>query len=248
MKYTFVANWKMNMLIDQALAFCIDNKQALETISHEYNIILCPSFISLPHIANALKNSKTKIGAQDCSAHTHGAYTGEISAQSLAQVGVTYCIIGHSERRTYWGETDEIIAAKAKQLYTSQIMPIICIGETLQKYKNKQTIETLKKQLMPIISLIQTQAVSELTIAYEPVWAIGTGVTPAPDNLEKIFDWLYHHITTSISYSLSVQLLYGGSVVRTTASEFKKIKKINGFLIGGASTNFKSFASIITEP
>lgn len=247
MKYIFVANWKMNVLTHQVVDFYNNNKNVLETLAFQNTIILCPSFISIPPLANAIKNSSIHIGAQDCSAHLNGAYTGEVSAQSLAQAGVTYCIVGHSERRTYWNETDEMIAKKTEQLLSAQIIPIICIGETLQEHEQQKTKSILTKQLELIVKLAQKFSVKELIIAYEPIWAIGTGVTPSIDYLENIFNWLYTHITTQISRNTELQLLYGGSVTAASAIIFKTIKHINGFLIGGASTTVESFKSIIAD-
>jgi triosephosphate isomerase (TIM) len=248
MKYLYVANWKMNLSFDQSISFCKNNHDALQQIPNNVaEIVICPSFVAIAPIAEIFKNSPIAIGAQDCSEHSLGAYTGETSALSLAEVGVTYCIVGHSERRMYYGETTETIIKKIYLLYATNIMPIICIGETHEDFANKKTFNVLTEQLSPILAAIaqQQEKRKEIIIAYEPVWAIGTGIVPTLEQLTTVFEWITKQIALQLS-GYTIHLLYGGSVNQSNIAELKKTPPINGFLIGGASTDFEQFKKIIT--
>ncbi len=246
MRYIYVANWKMNLSFNQSITFCTDNKDALQQLTSSTDIILCPSFDAIAPISNLLKNTGIIIGAQNCSEHATGAYTGEVSAISLAEIGVTYCIVGHSERRMYYGETTEQIIKKTYLLYATNIIPIICIGETHQDFINSKTYDVLTEQLYPIVEAIkqQTEKIKKVVIAYEPIWAIGTGIIPEQQQLNDIFAWLSDFIHAQLP-DYDIQLLYGGSVNKNNIEALKKTPLINGFLIGGASTQFEEFKNII---
>src|SRR6266404_3252729 len=167
MKYLYVANWKMNLSFQQSINFCTHNSDALQKLATTADIVLCPSFDALAPITQYFKNSSIAIGAQNCSEHKSGAYTGEVSAQSLAEIGIKYCIVGHSEQRIYHHETTESITKKIELLYANNITPIICIGETQQEFENNQTLMVLTEQLKPIF--LGTNVPSNVIIAYEPV-------------------------------------------------------------------------------
>lgn len=248
MRYLYVANWKMNMSVSKSINFCSQNYDTLKQLSHAADIVLCPSFIALMPIIETVKNNTIAIGAQNCSEHSLGAYTGEVSALSLTEVGVTYCIVGHSERRLYYNETTDKIIKKIYLLYAANILPIICIGETHEDFVNKNTYTVLTEQLEPIITAIaqQQEHSKHLIIAYEPVWSIGTDIIPTPQQLTTIFTWILEQIKLHLPEH-TIQLLYGGSVSPTNISQLKTIPHINGFLIGGASTDFESLAKIITS-
>jgi triosephosphate isomerase len=249
MKYVYVANWKMYLSVDQEVNFCKKNYDALCKLQTQNNctIIICPSFVALAPLIELLQKTTISIGAQNCSDHQLGAYTGEVSAQSLAEIGATYCIVGHSEQRHYQHETDDMIAAKTVLLLQHKIMPIICIGET-KKESNlaHQTQTVLMQQLEPLFAALRksTHQNGSITIAYEPVWAIGTGIIPQHDYLEAVFEWLQKTMTTHLP-TTKVTLLYGGSVDLITIMQLKKIPTIAGFLIGKASTDFEQFTKII---
>ena len=248
MKHLYVANWKMNVSFDKSISFCKNNHDALQQISNNVaEIVICPSFVAIAPIAEIFKNSPIAIGAQDCSEHALGAYTGETSALSLAEVGVTYCIVGHSERRIYYGETTETIIKKIYLLYATNIMPIICIGETHEDFANKKTFNILTEQLNPILTAInqQQEKRKEIIIAYEPVWAIGTGITPTLEQLTTVFEWITKQTALQLS-GHTIHLLYGGSINQSNIAELKKAPPINGVFIGGASTDFEQFKKIIT--
>ena len=234
----------MNLSYHETINFCDNNKEQLELLASERTIILCPSFVALAPIAEIFKNSAVAIGAQNCSEYPSGSYTGEVSAQSLAQVGSTHCIIGHSERRMHFGETTDVIIKKMDLLCMNNITPIICIGETQEHFANQATLTVLTEQLKPILETIQHKN-KALVIAYEPVWSIGTGIVPENSYLEEVFAWLIK-LMQSHAPQYATQLLYGGSVTAKNIHQLKNIKQIDGFLIGGASTNFEEFKKIIT--
>lgn len=246
MNYLYVANWKMNMSVSKSIDFCSQNYDALEQLSRNADIVICPSLIALVPVINALNGCNIAVGAQNCSDQSTGAYTGEVSVQSLAEIGVTYCIVGHSEQRINYGETTEKIIKKTYLLYAANILPIICIGETHEDFLNKKTFNVLTEQLNPILTAIaQQQGHSKhLIIAYEPVWAIGTNIIPTPEQLAAIFTWITEQIKLHLPEH-TIQLLYGGGVSSANINQLKTIPHINGFLIGSASTNFEQFSKII---
>ena len=235
----------MNISFNESISFCENNSKDLQQLTqNNIQLIICPSFVALASITALLKNSAISIGAQNCSAYESGAYTGEVSVLSLAQIGVTHCIVGHSEQRMYHHETTEQIINKIKLLYKYNITPILCIGETKENFLNNQTFTTLTQQLEPILHAIQ-QEKHPIIIAYEPVWAIGTGIIPEPEQLTTMFAWLFNLINLSISHN-NIPLLYGGSINHQNIASLKRIPHIDGFLIGGASTNFEELKQIIT--
>lgn len=243
MKKLYIANWKMNMSYGKSLDFCHMYKNQIIALAQNATIILCPSFLALAPITEIFKNTAISIGAQNCSEYEAGSYTGEVSSQSLAEIGIRYCIVGHSERRILFGETTNAITKKTNLLFQHNIMPIICIGETKDQFENKGTCTVLNEQLKPILESIPTNTQS-IIIAYEPVWSIGTGIVPEITYLEEVFSWITkiaHHYAPHCR----VQLLYGGSVNEKNSTQLKNIPHINGFLIGGASTDFEKFSLII---
>ncbi len=252
MNYLFVANWKMNMHFSKAINFVKDNIAALRSIGegNENKLILCPSLIALSSMIAPLSKTNVGIGAQNCSQHKHGAFTGEVSAQSLAELGCQYCIIGHSERRAYFGETNEVVAEKVARLYEHNIKPIICVGETKKEFENKQVYEVLTSQLASILKVLKTtrheqiKKYEQLIIAYEPVWSIGTGIVPEYIYIEQVFIWLGEHIKKHLP-AAKPQFLYGGSVSEDNIVDLKQILYINGFLVGGASTDFQKLKKIV---
>lgn len=233
MKYLYIANWKMNLSFNQSINFCTQNGEALQQLTQHAEIVVCPSFIALKTVADIVKNKSIMIGAQNCSEYPSGAYTGEVSALSLAEAGATYCIVGHSERRIYYHETTDIIIKKINLLYHHNIVPIICIENTKEDL------------LQPIFDTIAQHNRNRVIIAYEPVGSIGTGIIPEQEHLTTVFEWLTQK-THSLLPKRHVQLLYGGSINQNNIKELKKIININGFLIGGASTSFENLKNMIT--
>jgi len=238
--FYYIANWKMYLNYKQSLNF-IDNHLAdLKKLNTDAtHIIICPSMIALAPMIQ--QSNKLNIGAQTCSEYEQGAYTGEVSATSLAQVGCTHCIVGHSERRHYFGENDnEMVTRKVQQLLNNDISPIICIGENEEEYKKGETSDILSQQLKPLLSIIK-KAQTPIFIAYEPIWAIGTGTVPDSTYIEQVFKWISKQMPQRPTFFL----IYGGSVTPETAESLKKIQLLDGFLIGGASADFQKFKNIV---
>lgn len=242
----FVANWKMNMPFKSGLSFIQDNVDLLAQLNdnHHKKIILCPSFPFLMPIKKELNQLPLFLGAQNCSEHAEGPFTGQVSAHMLAEAGCNYCIIGHSECRSMLKETNEQIAAKATQLIKAKVIPIICIGETLEQKMSQKTTEVLCNQLTPLIKELK-QHTGTIYIAYEPIWAIGTGKTPSGYELEEISAFLVNFLNQELP-NTNTTLLYGGSVNEANTQEILNIPAIGGLLIGGASLDFKNFQKIVS--
>ncbi|MCX5922926.1 MAG: triose-phosphate isomerase [Candidatus Dependentiae bacterium] len=244
----YVANWKMNMLVDQAVDFTVACKEFVEQNKDLAGAIaICPTFLHIAPVVEILEDSPIGVGAQNCSEHESGAYTGDVSALALSDIFCDYCIVGHSERRTHHNESNEVVARKVAQLLANMIFPIICIGETAEEHDLQQTQEILESQLLPIIEVLNNaeQLPGVLTIAYEPVWAIGTGKTPDSASLEKTFKWLTNYLQTQVNEKIEFCLLYGGSVDEKTAPQLAQVKGLGGFLIGNASLDFQKFKNIV---
>lgn len=236
-----VANWKMYQPYERAIAFVRDHRGQLEQLIKAPNeLIIAPSFVCLDAIRQLLKESPIKICAQDCAPFASGAYTGEVDAASLAQLNCTYAIIGHSERRELCGETDEDVATKVNLLLKNNITPIMCIGETLEDYEEGRTLEVLGFQIDHAIDILK-QAQKPYCIAYEPIWAIGTGKVPSKEDLENTFEWIFEYMSDP-----NATLLYGGSVTEKNATQILKTPHVNGLLIGGASCDFQTLKKIVS--
>ncbi len=248
MKKLFVANWKMQKSFDTSLAFAHTHTQDLKTLAQHqrHQIVLCPSFPALFSFTQFFSKTNISIGAQTVSRHNKGAYTGQVSAQSLAEVGCTYCIIGHSETRKYQHESNVDIEQKCKELLKHNITPIICVGESKEQFEQKQTFDVLREQLKLIFKAIveHNQNVGQYAIAYEPIWAIGTSIIPEVAYLEEVFAWLHKQCAQYTKAQFS--LLYGGSVNAQNAHDILNIAHVNGLLIGGASLDFDSFNAIVS--
>lgn len=233
----------MSKNFTQTTDFCTKYKATLKTLSTEPNteIVLCPSFPALFSVAEILSDTMVSVGAQTCSAYEDGAYTGQVSAKSLKEVGCDYCIIGHSEQRKYACISNDVVARQATQLFKNNIQPIICIGENQKEFDQKQGYAVLEQQLSPILDILASHK-QPFTIAYEPIWSIGTGIIPSLDYLNEIFDWL----EKTIQNIPGGRLLYGGSVHPDNAASLTTIQSLGGFLIGGASLDFQKFQKIVS--
>lgn len=241
----FIANWKMQKTVSQSIEFCTDNLDSLKQLSVDTKteIVICPTFPALYPLSEIFTNTMVHVGAQNCSPHETGAYTGQVSAQSLKEVGCGYSIIGHSEQRIHNGVTDQDVADAARNLCKNEIEPIICIGETKQEFENNTTLQALERQLDPVVSILKNNTYP-ITIAYEPIWAIGSGIIPESHSLQSIFT----HLNTLIqrTHSGPYRTIYGGSISEQTITSFKNIKSLSGFLIGGASLDFQKFEKIVS--
>jgi triosephosphate isomerase len=210
-------------------------------------VIVCPPYTSLLEAYSLLKDTKIKIGAQNMHFESSGAFTGEISASMLKSVGCEYVILGHSERRTIFGETDELINSKIKKANSSGLKPIFCVGELLEEREAGITEKVIEKQIRSGLKEISPEEMGNLIIAYEPVWAIGTGKTASPEQAEEVHKFIRGLINdkygTSVSDKIVIQ--YGGSVNNKNARELLSQKDIDGALVGGASLKADAFIEII---
>lgn len=246
--YSIVANWKMYFSFQQAIGWLQQHKIKLEDIiiEKEHTGIICPSFEVLSNAYSILKDTSIALGAQDCSSCSLGAHTGQVAAQSLAQLGCGYCIIGHSEQRANACQTNNNIAQKLEKLLENSIKPIICIGETAKEYQNKKSLSIVSEQLRFIRELLENKNFTnqKILIAYEPIWSIGTGNLPSSEHLILMLTAIKEHLSEVLSPE-SIVLLYGGSVSGAVMDMLKTIDLIDGFLIGKASTDFQELKKIV---
>lgn len=208
-------------------------------------VVVCPPFIYLPQAAELLKGSKISWGSQNICEHNEGAYTGEVSAPMLKEFGCKYAIIGHSERRTIYGEDDALIAQKFIAAVKGGVIPILCIGELLEQREAGETETVVAKQLDAVIDAAGIEAFASAVIAYEPVWAIGTGMTASPEQAQDVHAFIRQRLAKhNATVADKIQLLYGGSVKPDNAEELFAKQDIDGGLIGGASLDADSFLAI----
>ena len=239
MRKIIAGNWKMNGKLENLLEI---KKISNEFARSKIEIIICPPFTLLSAASEFSKN--VYLGAQNLHQESEGAFTGEISADMLVDLGVTYSIIGHSERRNEHNETNEIVARKVQISLEKKLQTIICIGETELQRKENSTLEILEQQLLG--SLANNINFETLIVAYEPIWAIGTGLIPEVSEISKIHDFIRMRLVKLYGSNASnIPLLYGGSVNGSNASEIFNVDNVNGALVGGASLSFEKFAPII---
>jgi triosephosphate isomerase len=248
-EYLVIANWKMYLPFNEAIEYATSNYDELVKLAtkSKQKVVLCPSLESLYPLIEIFKSTPITIGAQNCSSHTNGSFTGQTSAKSLLELGCSHAIIGHSEARRECDETDEQVALKCEHLLDYDIIPITCVGETEQEYDNGETLNVLKKQLKPVCEALDGRIVHPyLTpyIAYEPIWSIGTGKIAPIDHLEMIFSWLHGQLATNCP-TIQWGLIYGGSITPENIDNMKQIKEIDGFLVGKSSLDFQKFQKIV---
>jgi triosephosphate isomerase len=234
-------NWKMNGLKAQAseLAQMIEGAANL---GRNADLMICPPATLIATFADAARGSNVAIGAQDCHAEKAGAYTGDISAEMLADAGATAVIVGHSERRTLRGETDAQVRAKALAAWRAGLQAIVCVGETMDERAASRTLDVVGSQLdgsVPDGATAQT-----LVIAYEPVWAIGTGLTPTPDDVAQVHGFIRQRLGRFGAAAGAIRVLYGGSVKPSNARELMAVANVDGALVGGASLKADDFLGI----
>ena len=245
MKKLIAGNWKMNTNRSEAntLALSVAKHVAGDPqIVNKCDILLCPPFVYIPDVISKCKGSSVFVGAQDCSFHENGAYTSEISAKMLSDIGCSYVIIGHSERRQYHNETSDIVSNKACSAYKSGLVAIICVGESESERDAGEHEAVVKSQLA---SSIPDNATSQNTvIAYEPVWAIGTGKTASPEDVLDMHKFIREELEMRFSDGKNFRILYGGSMKPDNAGELLSIPNVDGGLIGGASLKAEQFIAI----
>ena len=208
------------------------------------DVAVCAPFPYLSEVAVTLANSGVAWGAQDVSAHAQGAYTGEVAAAMLVDVGARYALVGHSERRQYHGETDSVVATKAHRALAAGITPIVCVGETLAEREAGQTQAVVKRQLAAVIHL-NGHCITEIVVAYEPVWAIGTGKTATAEQAQEVHAALRAQLAAASDKAARIRIVYGGSMNAGNAAELLAQPDIDGGLIGGASLKAPDFLRII---
>jgi len=219
-----------------------DLLKALQAWNNEsVDLGVCPPMIYLSQAQNILEGSLISLGAQDVSAQGSGAYTGETSAAMLLEFGCRYALVGHSERRQYHGETDLMVAEKFKAATLAGVTPVLCIGETQQEREASKTLEVVARQLKAVVDLLGIEAMANTVVAYEPVWAIGTGLTASPEEAQEVHAFIRQQLA---GVAQKVQLLYGGSVKADNAGQLFAKQDIDGALVGGASLKAKDFIAI----
>ena len=245
-KTIIAGNWKMNMLASETRGF-IDDLKVLIPKNRNCSVVICPPYPVIPALTKASKDSRIYTGAQDVSAHDKGAYTGEVSIAMLADLGVKYVIVGHSERRSYHGETDELVSAKAKVILESGLTPIICVGESLLQREGNLTMEYIGYQVKAALAGLTPEKIRRCVIAYEPIWAIGTGRTATSEQAQQVCEEIRKVIRkiTGARVARSVSILYGGSMNAKNAHELLAMHDIDGGLIGGAALKPEDFSQII---
>jgi triosephosphate isomerase len=235
-----VGNWKMNGS-KAANAALFARLQAMPGCDAKFAV--CVPFPYLAEAATLLKGSAVEWGAQDCSRHEAGAYTGEVSAAMLAEFGCRYVIVGHSERRDYHAESDQLVADKAKAVLAHGMVPVVCVGETLEDREAGRTQNVVKRQLSAVIHTVG-HCVPQIVVAYEPVWAIGTGRTASPEQAQAVHALLREQLHAATRKADEMMILYGGSVKADNAPSLFAQPDIDGGLIGGASLNADDFGLI----
>lgn len=245
-KPLIAANWKMYKTPAESLAF-LQTFLPLVADEQRAEILLCPSTTSLPAIAEAARSTSVLIGAQNMHWHSEGAYTGETSPLMLCAIGVTHVLIGHSERRQYFNETDTTVNLKLKSAFAHGLTPIVCVGEQLNEREANLTARVLELQVSVALEGIHPDAAASLIFAYEPVWAIGTGHTATPKTAEDAHKIIRAQIAKSLTPALaaSTRILYGGSVKPDNAASLCCLEEIDGALVGGASLDPTSLSQII---
>ncbi|MFQ6081847.1 MAG: triose-phosphate isomerase [Candidatus Aminicenantia bacterium] len=245
----FIAgNWKMNKTLSEAVDLVSKLKEEIEG-EETGEVVVIPPFTSLSEIKKIIIGSEIKLGAQNVFWKEKGAFTGEVSPVMLSDIGCQYVIVGHSERREHFGETDESVNLKIKSALRHSLMPIFCIGETLEERKKKKTISKIDHQIEEGLKGISEEEIKKIVIAYEPIWAIGTGQTATPEQAQKVHNFIRQKLAQKYgkriaSYAI---ILYGGSVKPENTYSLIKEKDIDGALIGGASLEAESFGKIIKE-
>jgi triosephosphate isomerase len=247
MRTPFVAgNWKMNKTIAEARALVVEMSPALREVKGVEKV-LCPPFMALFPVAALLQGTDIRLGAQDMHWEAKGAFTGEVAPGMVAEF-CQYVIIGHSERRTYFGETDETVNKKTGAARTSKLVPIVCVGETLAEYESGRTAEVVSRQIREGLKNLDPDFVANIIVAYEPVWAIGTGRASTGENANAVIrDFIRKPLAGMYGDGMTqaIRVLYGGSVTAANAVEFFGQPEIDGALVGGASLKVDEFVAIV---
>lgn len=249
MRKPYIAgNWKMNLTPSDGARYAAALAEAVKKADVDCRVMIAPSFVSLPGVVEAVKGSDIIVAAQNMADHLSGAYTGEVSPEMLKDIGVNTVILGHSERRQYYGETDEIINAKVLLAISLKMDVVLCVGETLEEREGGKLEEVLERQLRVGLKDVMPAEMSAVTIAYEPVWAIGTGKTATPEDADSAHRFIRETVSALYSEDIANNLIiqYGGSVKPGNIRALMEKENIDGALVGGASLKLDDFLPIIT--
>ena len=238
-------NWKMNKTISEGVALISEIKDVANNTDVE--AVVCVPYISLQAAKKELEGSKVKLGAQNMHWEESGAFTGEISPLMLKEIGVDYVVLGHSERRQYFNETDETVNKKIKAALSHDIKPILCIGETLEQRENGEAKDVIKSQILKAIEEIDANDMAKIVVAYEPIWAIGTGKTSSSEDANEMISFIRVALEEKYGEDTSeeVRIQYGGSVKPNNVSEIMSQSDIDGALVGGASLKAEDFTQLV---
>lgn len=244
-KKIIAGNWKMNKSLGEAEDLANGIKLKLAEMS-EVDVVLCPPFTALKSVSDVITNTSIKLGAQNMHWEAEGAYTGEVSTSMLRDLYCHYVILGHSERRQYFGETDATVNQKAKAALAANLLPIVCVGESLEQREADETADVIRKQVEQSLAGLG-DGMCKVIVAYEPIWAIGTGLTATPEQAQDVHA-LIRKVLTEMSdenTAQSIRIQYGGSMKPANARELMSQTDIDGGLIGGAALDARSFAEIV---
>ena len=239
------ANWKMHKTVEEAEAFLAE-VLAQHGDATGCEIVICPSFVALKPVVDLCLQSRVRVAAQNMHDEQEGAFTGEVSAPMLNDIGVDGVVLGHSERRRYFGETDEALARKVPAALAARLEPILCVGEREEERDSGDTEAVLRRQVEADLASVDDARLADVVIAYEPVWAIGTGRTATPEQAEEAIAFIRSLVAArSVNAGRAMRILYGGSVKPDNAAELLGRDEIDGALVGGASLDPRSFAAIV---
>jgi triosephosphate isomerase len=245
-KLIIAGNWKMNKTVAEALALVRSLKLELANV-REVDMVICPPFTALAEVSRAVLESNLRLGAQNMSEHNFGAFTGEIAAGMLKEFSVRFVILGHSERRQFQKESDDLISKKARAALAASLRPIVCVGETLAEREGGQMEKVLETQVRGSLAGLTPEQMGETVVAYEPVWAIGTGRNATSAQAQEAHAFIRRRLAAMFEESVArrVRIQYGGSVKPSNARELMEQPDVDGALVGGASLDARSFSDII---
>ncbi len=247
-KSIVMANWKSNGSFAQAKDLCEKISQYYISTKPNVDVVVCVPFPYLAYVQSIVTGAGIGVGAENISQYGNGAYTGEVSANMLNDLDVPYVIIGHSERRSLFGETDKVVQQKVSQALEAGLHAVLCVGETLEERQSDRVTEVITRQVKAVLSNISQAKQANIIIAYEPVWAIGTGLAATPEQVNEVH-LLIRKVVSKINPNLenTIRIIYGGSVNSGNAAELFKLPDVDGGLIGGASLKPNDFNQIITQ-
>ncbi|MBO6587144.1 MAG: triose-phosphate isomerase [Gracilimonas sp.] len=247
-RFLIAGNWKMNCGPYDAAELLEGLKEKKAEVDENVDVLVCPPFVSIGMAVNYLHDTDIQVGAQNLHFEENGAYTGEVSGSMIAESGCNYVIIGHSERRQYFGETDKTVNKRSHKALEHKLAPIICVGESLDQRKSGEHYDLVKNQVTAALFDISEEDVLDVVIAYEPIWAIGTGETASPEQAQEMHEHIRKVIAELYSEDTAdrINILYGGSMKPANTKELLNQPDVDGGLIGGASLDAESFSEIIT--